>query len=464
MNTNKIKTKGIGLKILCSFLLIVSLMISLLWILEIILFEPIYKNIQKKKVEEVTAEIIRGYGSYELHDYLDLSGKNNCNIVIFKYDNNNIEILYNTSRIRDDFELKINVKQFLHSMGTNTSISYISGNSRMESVNVGEVKTINNEVVYFYVNSIITPASSAIEVFTILLIIITVASLIIAILISIYLSKRISKPLHKISYQAKELSAGNLDIEFSGKGYEEVENLADTLNYAIKEIKKSENLQREVVQNVSHELKTPLTLIKSYTELIDDYGINNVEKTKKHTKIILEETEKLENLISDMIDLSKMQSKTLEYKITKFNLSESLEKFEEFYKSAHLEYEIEFSYSKNCFVIADKVRIEQVIVNFLNNAINYSQKDNKKILVSLNRNLKEKFIRFSVQDFGIGIAKEDKDLIFDRHFRSLSAKRAVVGSGVGLAIVKEILNFHKFKYGVESELGKGSLFYFDIPI
>ncbi len=439
-------------------------MISLLWILEIVLFEPIYKNIQTKQVEKVTNEIVENYGKYERHDYLDLSGKNNCNIIIFKQSNQNIEILYNTSRIRDDFELKANIRQFLNTLGTKTNISYISGNNVMESVNVGEVESFNGENIYFYVNSIITPASSAIEVFTILLLIISIVSLIIAIIISIYLSRRISKPLQKISSQAKELSSGNLDIEFSGGGYEEVDNLVSTLNYSIKEIKKSETLQREVVQNVSHELRTPLTLIKSYTELIQDFGAENVEKTKKHTKIILDETTKLENLINDMLDLSKMQAKTIEYNISKFDLSESLEKFEEFYKREHNNFDFEFSYPKNCFIEADKLRIEQVIINFINNAINYSQEDNKKVIVSLKRHIKDGYIRFFVKDYGIGISKEDLDLIFDRHFRSSSAKRAVVGSGVGLTIVKEILNYHKFKFGVISELGKGSLFYFDIPI
>ncbi len=439
-------------------------MISLLWILEIVLFEPIYKNIQTKQVENVTNEIVDNYGSYEMRDYLDLSGKNNCNIIIFKQVDKNIEILFNTSRIRDDFELKSNIRHFLDTLGTKTNISYISGNNVMENVNVGEVESFNGENIYFYVNSIITPATSAIEVFTILLLIISAVSLIVAVIISIYLSKRISKPLHGLSNQAKELSSGNLDIEFSGKGYEEIENLVSTLNYSIKEIKKSETLQKEVVQNVSHELRTPLTLIKSYTELIQDYGNENPEKTQKHTKIILDETTKLENLINDMLDLSKMQAKTIEYNISKFNLSESLEKFEEFYKHQYQDFDFKFNYPKNCLITADRLRIEQVIINLINNAINYSQIENKKIIISLRRNLKEGFIRFSVKDFGIGIAKEDLGLIFERHFRSSSAKRAVVGSGVGLTIVKEILNYHEFKFGVISEPFKGSFFYFDIPI
>ena len=453
------KTNGINFKILISFLTIISIIIFLIWLLEIILFQPIYKKIQTNQVNNVNNEIVKNYPNYEFDDYIKLSIKNNCNILIFKIVGNNANIIINTTRNVDNIELNLIINELIKNLGTKTTTTYQSTSKGYDTINVGEVGSFNEENIYFYTGAVLTPINGVIQVSTIILLIITLVSLAIAIVVSIILSKKISKPIQNISNEAKKLSTGDLDISFNEKGYNEIEDLSNTLNYSIEEIKKSQKLQKEVIQNVSHELRTPLTLIESYAELINDFSGDNPKKRKQHTDIILEESKKLESLINDMLDLSKMQANTIEYNMEEFNLSKSIEKFETFYKNKYKDFNFKFSYPKNCNVYADQKRIEQVMINLINNAINYSQKDNKKIIVSLKK-IEENEYKFSVQDFGIGISKEDQKQIFDRHFRSISAKRAVAGSGIGLTIVKEILNYHKFEYGVESEINKGSTFYF----
>ncbi len=453
------KTNGINFKILISFLTIISIIIFLIWLLEIILFQPIYKKIQTNQVNNVNNEIVKNYPNYEFDDYIKLSIKNNCNILIFKIVGNNANIIINTTRNVDNIELNLIINELIKNLGTKTTTTYQSTSKGYDTINVGEVGSFNEENIYFYTGAVLTPINGVIQVSTIILLIITLVSLAIAIVVSIILSKKISKPIQNISNEAKKLSTGDLDISFNEKGYNEIEDLSNTLNYSIEEIKKSQKLQKEVIQNVSHELRTPLTLIESYAELINDFSGDNPKKRKQHTDIILEESKKLESLINDMLDLSKMQANTIEYNMEEFNLSKSIEKFETFYKNKYKDFDFKFSYPKNCNIYADPKRIEQVMTNLINNAINYSQKDNKKIIVSLKK-IEENKYKFSVQDFGIGISKEDQKQIFDRHFRSISAKRAVAGSGIGLTIVKEILNYHKFEYGVESEINKGSTFYF----
>ena len=459
MNTKQNKVDKINFKILVSFLCIISIVIFLIWLLEIILFQPIYKGIQTNQASKINDEIVEKYLDYKFDDYIKLSLKHNCNILIFKVVDNRAEIIVNTTRNADNFELNFIVNELLKNLDTKTQASYISTSKGYETINIGKVISFDEENIYFYTGATLTPISGVIQVSTIILFIISLTSLIITVVVSIILSKKISKPIQNISSRAKKLSSGNLDIIFDEKGYSEIEDLCDTLNYSIEEIKKSQKLQKEVVQNVSHELKTPLTLIKSYAELINDFNGDNPQKRKQNINIILDEANKLEHLIDDMMDLSKMQSNTIEYNMENFNISESIEKFEIFYKNQYKNFDFEFFYPKKCNIFADRKRIEQVITNLINNAINYSQTDNKKIIILLNK-INPKEYQFSVQDFGVGISEEDKKQIFDRHFRSTSVKRAVAGSGIGLTIVKEILNFHKFKYGVKSELNKGSEFYF----
>jgi len=175
----------------------------------------------------------------------------------------------------------------------------------------------------------------------------------------------------------------------------------------------------------------------------------------------LEESDRLENLVNDMIDLSKLQSKTMTYTMQKFDLMEIISKLKNYYeiKFSPQNFKVNFDCNESVFVMADKQRIEQIMINLINNAINYS-KQKKQIDVSLKK-LDEKTYRFSVKDYGIGIAEEDKKYIFDKHFRSSNAKRVTVGSGIGLSIVKEICQYHNLNYGVESKIGKGSTFYVD---
>jgi signal transduction histidine kinase len=160
-----------------------------------------------------------------------------------------------------------------------------------------------------------------------------------------------------------------------------------------------------------------------------------------------------------MLDLSKLKSGLTEYNFETFNLSAMLENLQEVYTTQHFANGFTFKLKsiQNVYIKADYKRIEQVIMNLLNNAINYS-KENKEIIIELKQQTSNTF-RLSIIDHGIGIAKENLSQIFDRHFRATNAKRVAVGSGIGLSIVKQILDAHKFEYGVISEEGKGSTFY-----
>lgn len=460
----KIKTKKtIQNKLIVSFILVEVIILFLMWILEVALFGMIYRE---NKKSELTTSLNIAVKIYNLPSYevglAELSNNKDVSITIFKMTSDTTtDVVYSSAR--DAVAAQKRINQFLSTIGDGEELYFTDGYGAEVHFLTFAKKTLFQEgEVYFMATTSLVPVHGFVDVVTKLLIIMSLSSLITAIVVATILSKRISVPLSQISDRAQEISSGNLAVKFDSKGYEEVEQISRTLNYAIEEIKKSDEIRKDVVANVSHELKTPLTMIKSYTELIQDISGDNKEKREQHLQIISEQVDKLNMLVNDMIDLSKMQSNTIQYDKTEFDLSELVTKVIAYYteKFKSQGYSFEFDCCKNAIILADKLRIEQVITNLINNAVNYSI-DDKKIKIELFEQTiegKKKYL-FKVIDNGMGIKQEDQDKIFDRHFRSVAARKATTGSGIGLSIVKQILNYHQFKFGVESEVDKGSTFF-----
>lgn len=464
MKRNKKPSRSIGSNLLVTYLLTMIIILSLIWVLEVIFFDGIYRRIKVEDIGEIASQAVSKYDRGDSEGLLELSVRADCNIVIFTIDKTSVGDKYNikftSSRITDPEDLQQSIILMLEALGERSSISLMNSSYEQdETLVVGrKVITEGGQPVYYYLSTVIAPTGFTIRVLVHLLLIITPISLTVMIILSILLSRKISKPIKQIAEKAKQIDKGDMDISFHNREFKEVSELSDTLNYAIAEINKGENLRKEVIANVSHELRTPLTMIRSYAELIRDISGENPEKRAEHLKVILGETERLEYLVNDILDFSKMYAGTISYNFEEFNIAESLAHLETFYKEKFANFNFTFSYPKKVMLLGDKKRIEQVIINLINNAINYSG-DSREILVKLFRH--NSGFRLEVTDFGVGIAKEEQALIFDRHFRATNAKRATTGSGIGLALVKQILTYHGFKYGVQSELGSGSTFYFE---
>lgn len=442
------------------FLIITASILFVMWILQILFFEAFYENVRMQELYKSTKEIQNIYLNQDYHEDLNnYAFKNNLNVIISKIQNGSIVVDYSTYGINQDQFVFPKIEKSLEKLGNTTDTYIVYENLELTTRVYFEKLKLNNNDVFLYIETLYTPLQSTNEVFIRLLLVASVISFIIAMFFSYFLSKAISEPILNISKKAKTLSEGEFDINFSSNEYEEVKQLSDTLNYAIQEIKKSQILQKEVICNVTHELKTPLTMIQSYAELINDISGDNKEKREEHLKIILEETKRLEYLVDDIMQYSKLESGLIEYNYSQFDLVKVVKKLEEFYKEKYEEkgFNFVFNYEfDEFFVYGDINRIEQVIINFLNNAVNYST-DKKLIKVYLNK--EEDIAKLIIRDYGMGISKEDLEHIFEKHFRSIGAKRVSVGSGIGLSICKSILEEHKLRYGVQSEVGKGSAFY-----
>ncbi|NLT08185.1 MAG: HAMP domain-containing histidine kinase [Ruminococcus sp.] len=314
---------------------------------------------------------------------------------------------------------------------------------------------------FLLLNSALVPVGSTVSIIKRQLMIITAFLIVIAFIISLFLSRRIARPITRITRSAEKLAKGDFGAKFDGRGYLESQTLADTLTYAEKELSRVDTMQRDLIANVSHDLRTPLTMLKAYAEMIRDLSGDNPVKRNEHLEIIINETDRLALLVNDILDLSKLESGRQKLNPSEFGIRGKLTEIIDRFKgiSEKQGYEIHFTPDEEKSVFCDVVKIEQVIYNLINNAINYTGEDKKVFVRQINQ---PDGVLIEVEDTGDGIEEEKIKLIFDKYYRSENHKREVVGTGLGLSIVKAVLKLHNYDYGVRSTLGKGSVFWFRI--
>ena len=327
----------------------------------------------------------------------------------------------------------------------------------------------NNGEYMVMTSAVITPINATVQTLHIQLFYITIILLLVAVVLAVVISRKISSPIIKINQAAKELAKGNYETNFEGKGYLEISQLNDTLNYTAKELSKVENLRRELIANISHDLRTPLTMITGYSEMICDIPGEN---TKENMSIIISESKRLSSLVNDVLNISQMQSGNIELQPARFDLKDSIFAILQRYAKLTEQdgYQINFTingqdsclYEKPIYVCADEIKLSQVIYNLINNALTYTGKD-KRITVDMSTDENE--VKVAIIDTGEGISQEELPYIWDRYYKgNHNHKRAAVGTGLGLSIVKSVLEKHHAAYGVDSEPSKGSTFWFCLEI
>ncbi len=231
----------------------------------------------------------------------------------------------------------------------------------------------------------------------------------------------------------------------------------------IQEIKEQEQQKDYFIGLASHELKTPITSIKAYTQLLQiNYSNSNDSFLTKTLNIIDKQVLKLINLISDLLDLSKIKTGSLSLKKENFEINELIQEVINDIEHINATYEIIFSKSAPTTLHADREKIGQVVTNFLTNAIKYSPHSLK---IEIESRVENNNLVVAVRDFGIGIIEHDQEKIFERFYRVEGKnEKTFPGFGIGLFISKEIICRHEGNIGVNSEIGKGSTFYFSIPL
>ena len=286
-----------------------------------------------------------------------------------------------------------------------------------------------------------------------------VCMLALAVGVSWLLSRWLTRPLSELSGAAKKMADGDYSVRVRVPHSDEIGRLADEFNHMADQVSRSAQLQRELLANVSHDLRTPLTLIKGYAETVRDLTGDDAAKRTDQLNVIVDETDRLSGLVNSVMELSKVSSGTEQPQRVRFDMSQLCEEVAQRYEAvcAQNGCRLELQADEPCMVSADPAMMERVLHNLLGNAMHHVGEDGVFIL---RVKPKDGCARVEVEDHGAGIAPEDLPYIFDRYYRSRS-DAGKVGTGLGLSITKAILRGHGFRFGVDSTVGKGTTFWFE---
>jgi len=460
-------------KIWVHFVLFTVLVFVLLWVFQIIFLDKFYEQMKIRSVKNNAQAIVNSYNNDFKNDRKTDFVENLTRIAV----KNDMCVEFLDKYGRSVYSKDVLGDCLIHGRenstyifvdairkSENTEALYKKRNPRIESdmlVYICELGTKGQPEGYLLVNSALVPVASTVAIIRNQLSMITVILVIFALIISILLANRIAKPIDRITKSAENLAKGDFNTKFDGRGYLESQKLAETLTYAEKELSKVETMQRDLIANVSHDLRTPLTMLKAYAEMIRDLSGDNPAKRNEHLEIIINETDRLSAMVNDILDLSKLESGKQKLNPSEFYITAKMNEIIARFKgiSEKMGYSIHFTPDEETLVYCDIVKIEQVIYNLINNAVNYTGDDKQVYVRQINQ---KDGVLIEVEDTGDGIEESKIKLIFDKYYRSENHKREVVGTGLGLSIVKAVLRLHNYDFGVRSTLGKGSVFWFKI--
>lgn len=278
-------------------------------------------------------------------------------------------------------------------------------------------------------------------------------------LLSIFFTKSILDPIKEINIVAKKMAKGDFNIKIQRNYNDEIGQLADTLNYMSGEILKMQNLKNEFISSVSHELRTPLTSIKGWSETIAATSLDDADEIKAGLKIISKEVDRLSQMVDNLLDFSKLESRKLNLNFEWFDFNNIIEEIWCLYKTKArakgLNWSIQLdSEIKNIY--GDKCRFRQIVINILDNAIKFS-KPNGNISIAV---FKEEKLKITIQDDGIGIPKDKIEKVKEKFYKIDGQKE---GSGLGLAICQELIHLHGWNLEIESSEGLGTKVIIEIP-
>lgn len=286
--------------------------------------------------------------------------------------------------------------------------------------------------------------------------------LIIGSLLILLASRYLVNPIKAVTHAAKKMATGNFSVRLSSKkNKDEIGELITSFNYMAKELGEIDKMREDFVSNVSHEIQSPLTSIKGFTKALKDDVIPK-ENQKEYLDIIYQESDRLSRLGENLLQLASLDSEHHPYFPINYRLDEQIRRTvlltEPQWKMKNLKVNLDLHSQE---VIADKDLLEQVWLNLITNAIKYSD-ENKSIYIYMENKLG--YVVVYIKDLGKGIPKESLPYLFDRFYKVDKARStSIKGNGLGLSIVKKILDIHGFLIDVQSVEGEGSIFRVTIP-
>lgn len=484
---------GVTVKLLLYFLIFMMLMLLVLWVFQVMLLNVFYRNTKTEEMEDVSRGIaqILAEGEQGLEELVYRYAADHAVCIrVFRVEQDNraveianvdvsegcylhhvnghtlSEMYYKAVQEGGHYTVMIPFSggryEISDSGGEHSSVTPDKVPTKRLGMIRVDVDRVGDTPYVIMLNSELTPLSAMVSTLKLQFWWIALIFILLALLLAVVFARSIISPIVRMNQSAKQLAQGNYDVHFEGEGYRETRELADTLNYASKELSKNDHLQKELIANISHDLRTPLTMIKGYGEVMRDIPGEN---TPENMQLIIDETERLSELVSALLDISRLQADAGEPKKELYDLTAMVQNTVERYAKLREcdGYTVVFECdAPQVYVNADKTMMLQVLYNLINNGINYAGEDKT---VTVRQVCTDGKVRISVIDHGVGIAEDQIPLIWDRYYKvDRVHKRAVVGTGLGLSIVKTVLERHGALYGVDSHPGKGSTFWFELPI
>ncbi len=470
-NENK-KTLGISWRVTLYIALFTVILLAVIWICLVFLLDRFYQAEKTRELMEAGDVIEQRIGTEDFTEFIvDMARERGIDILVINTVSgiSTVEKAHSfKSVLNDNYVVGYMINEAEASNGT--CIRRAGGDRKRPpddkngSMIYCRVVTDENDGKMCILASVeLDPVDATVNTVKKQLVIISAIFILLAIVFGLVLSYAISKPIIDINEKAKSLGDGDYGVRFDGDGYREVQELSDTLNTAATELSKVEQLRREFIANVSHDLRTPLTMITGYGEIMRDIPDEN---TPENVQVIIDEAQHLSRLVNDILSISKIESGMENLDMTEFNITESVGDIISRYSKMKAcdGYSITFEYDEPVRVAADETKISQVVYNLIGNAVNYTGDDKTvKIVQSIEHIEGEKYVRFDVYDTGAGISRENIKYVWDRYYKENKAhKRAEVGTGLGLSIVKGVVSLHGGRYGVISREGEGSDFWFSL--
>lgn len=444
-------------------LLHISIILVLIWLLQVTFLQPLYEYYKAQDVKRIQQQMVRNFNYKDVDEAYrsiwEIAQENEMYVAIYNENREPVMTPFmftdiSISDARFIGPLLNNYQTFLNravdEMQRKDSGNYVYYGKKGDPfiVVVSEISA-KDGTYYILSRAPLEPVKATGDIIKRNYLMILIFGFFISILFAFLLSEHISKPIHALSKGAKAVAGGDLNyVVPEDENDSEVSVLIRDFNQMTKELSKVDKIRKDVIANVSHELRTPLTLIKGYAETIRDLTGDNAEKRERQLDVIVDETDRLSLLIGDMLDLSRLQADAVTFDKQQFNLSDMMQRIckrYDYFKDKG--YTIKTEIQPDVYITADEGRIEQVLLNLIDNAINHSG-EQAEITIKLIDGA-EPEVR--VVNTGEQIPEEDIKYIWDRFYHiDKSGKRRVTGTGIGLSIVKEILEIHKFPYGVLS--------------
>ncbi len=458
------------------FIIFAVFILVLIWLFQYFFLDNYYQSAKIRNVRGAAEKIVKNYDGGDINAVIRQTAFDDSLFIAVLDSQNQPVMLENNMGSFSYFQRDLldNYGKFMYSLRTELNrsgekyLAKIHENTSFKSREIFYCTGFDSEDsdgrLYLFIETAIEPIDSTVSIIREQLIYITVIIFELAFIITIFISKRLSSPIAELTSSAKKLEEGDFSVEFSASGYKEIAQLSAVLDNARNEIRKVSDLRTELIANISHDLRTPLTMVKAYAEMIRDLSGDDPEKRAAHIQIIIDEADRLSNLVNNILELSKLESGNMELELKDFSIQDKLRDVLTRYTllNENEGYDIRFiPDSEDRIVRADPEKLDQVLYNFINNAVNYCGEDKRIRICQIN---KPDTVRIEIVDNGKGISKELLPLIFDRYYRDAKYKRDVIGTGLGLSICKEILKKHGFAFGVQSEEGKGSTFWFEAAV